>query len=357
MRTRSRSLCFTAVLSLALTSLYVSAPSTAFADEEPSAADMASARALGQEGVKLADANNCQEAIDKLARAEKIFHAPTTLGRLGECQVQLGKIVEGTENLNKVVRESLAPGAPAAFLQAQERAKGILATARPKIAKLKIAVAAPPDAQMTVKVDGETIPLANLNTNRPIDPGEHNVEATAAGYKKAVAKVTLPEGGSDSVALTLEVDPNAPKVIDPVVPPPGTNPNPNNPNANNPAPPDKPTEPTSRVPAYVALGVGAIGVGLGTTFGLLALGKKGNLDDACGAAKQCGADQQDNIDTGKTFGTVSTVGFVIGAVGLVAGAYLFFTSGPSARAQTTGPSAKAKTVSPYISVDHVGLVF
>ena len=35
----------------------------------------------------------------------------------------LGKVVEGSENLNRVLREQLPATAPAAFVQAQERAK------------------------------------------------------------------------------------------------------------------------------------------------------------------------------------------------------------------------------------------
>ncbi len=322
------------------------------AQEEVSAADIASARALGQEGVKLADMNNCQEAVDKLARAEKIFHAPTTLGRLGECQVQLGKIVEGTENLNKVARESLAPGAPAAFAQAQERAKKVLAEAKPKIARLKIAVAGPSDVRWTVTVDGEPMPLANLNTNRPMDPGEHNIEATAPGYKVARAKVTLAEGGTDSVALTLEPDPNAPPA--PVAPPvqqqaPVPQPLPQ--------PPPQYEPPPSRAPAYVAFGVGVAGVAVGSIFGLMATGKKGDLDDACTANKICPPGQEDNIDTGKTFGTVSTVGFIVGAVGLAAGAYLFLTSSGPSGAKVAHASAPTTSPRPFVTVDRVGLVF
>jgi hypothetical protein len=37
---------------------------------------------------------------------------------------------------------------------------------------------------------------------------------------------------------------------------------------------------------------------------------------------------QDNLDSGRAFGTVSTVGFIVGGVGLVAGTYLFLTEGP-----------------------------
>jgi hypothetical protein len=297
---------------------------TAAADEEPSASDIAAARSLGQEGVKLADSGNCQEAVDRLSRAEKLFHAPTTLGRLGECQVQIGKIVDGTENLNKVAREQLPPNAPPAFAAAQERAKKVLADAKGKIARIKIAVAGASDVALTVKIDGEVVPLANLNTNRPVDPGEHTIEASAPGYKRASAKVTLPEGGADSVALTLEPDPNAPK------------PEPASPGPVTPSQPQEPpskaslsvsSDSPSRVPVYAALGVGAAGLVVGTVFGLLASGKKSDLDSAC-ANKHCTSAQQDTIDSGKSLATVSTVGFVIGAVGLAAGAVLYIVTSP-----------------------------
>lgn len=328
--------------------LVSSAAGSASAQEEPTPTDTAAARALGQEGVKLADAGNCQEAVDRLSRAEKIFHAPTTLGRLGECQVQLGKIVDGTENLNKVARETLAPSAPAAFVQAQERARRVLAEAKPKIAKLKIAVAGPSDVAWTVKVDGEPVPLANLNTNRPVDPGEHSVEATAPGYKPARAKVTLAEGGADSVALTLEIDKTAVKsdsapVVAPSAEPAKGAPR-NEPRYAEPEPP------ASKVPAYVAAGVGVVGIGVGTAFGLMAMSKKDDLDAACSAQKICAADQRDVIDTGKTYGVVSTVSLVVGGVGLAAAVYLYITA-----SGTAGRSAALAR--PFFSVDRAGFVF
>lgn len=313
------------------------ASSTAQAQEEPNAANVSAARALGQEGVKLADANNCAEAIDKLARAEKLFHAPTTLARLGECQVLGGKLVEGTENLNRVVREVLPAGAPTAYGQAQERARKVLADAKPKLAKLKIAVAAPATAQILVKVDGTEVPIANLNSNRPMDPGEHLVEASAPGFKPASAKVRLGEGAVDSVALTLEIDPNASKPVAAPAPVPVTEPRPV-------AEPAK-----SRVPAYAVLGVGAVGIGVGAIFGGLALGKKGDLDSAC-VDKVCGRSQQDTIDSGKTLATVSTVGFAVGIVGLGVGTYLLLTGAPKSSSTTA-----SRRLTPIVGTDRVGL--
>jgi hypothetical protein len=311
------------VVASTLAVVVLASPGVALAQEEPSSSDVAAARALGQEGVKLADSGNCAEAVDRLARAEKMYHAPTTLARLGECQVQLGKLVEGTENLNRVVREQLAPGAPAAFAAAQERAKKVLEEAKPKIAKLKIAVAAPADAQITVKVDGENIPLANLNMNRPIDPGEHTVDASAPGYKPASAKVKLAEGANDSIALTLEPDPNAPKTA----PPPAASSTQTQASSTQKQP--QGDSGSSRIPAYAAFGVGVIGLGVGTVTGLMATSKKSDLESACDDNGACPESSRDTLDSGKTLGTISTVGFVVGAVGIAAGVVLYLTSGPS----------------------------
>src|SRR5262245_21216965 len=127
------------------------AASPARAQDAPQAENVAAARSLGIQGIQLADAGNCKGAIEKLSRAESLYHAPTILGRLGECQVQVGQIVLGTENLNRVVREPLAANAPKAFKDAQERAQKVLTLALPKIAHLTVKVD-PPEVKPQVTV-------------------------------------------------------------------------------------------------------------------------------------------------------------------------------------------------------------
>src|SRR4029078_8570956 len=111
-----------------------------FEQDQPQAENVAAARSPGPQGIKLADSGDCKGDIEKLSRAESLYHAPSILARLGECQVQVGQIVLGTENLNRVVREQLASNAPKAFRDAQERAKGVLNNALPKIARLTVRV-------------------------------------------------------------------------------------------------------------------------------------------------------------------------------------------------------------------------
>lgn len=300
----------------------------AFAQDQPQAENVAAARSLGLQGIKLADAGDCKGAIEKLSRAESLYHAPSILGRLGECQVNVGQIVVGTENLNRVVREELAPNAPKAFRDAQTRAKGVLNAALPKIAHLTVKID-PPDAKPQVTVGGTTIPAALLGVERPTDPGTHEVVVTAPGYLDQKSTVTLSEGASQEVALKLQKDPNAVAAAPPPSPPP----------AIVAVPPPAPTSDTSpkknNTLAYVALGVGGAGLLVGGVTGFLALGKKSDLDGC--QDKRCPSSQEDTLDSAKSMATVSTVGFAVGFVGVGAGIVLLLTGNSSASAQSSAP--------------------
>ena len=246
-----------------------------------SAENKAAARNLGIEGIKLADAGNCEEAVEKLQRAESLYHAPTILGRLGECQVSLGRIVEGTENLNRVVREPLPSSAPDAFLAARDRAQKVLDGALPKIAKLKIVVT-PNVEGLVVKVSDKPVPNALLGAERPTDPGTHTVVAEAPGHEPASAEVTLPEGGRDSVSLTLTplpeqaAPPAPPEQVSQEAAPSAAA-----------APTDAGPQASDKTLAYVLLGVGGVGILAGGITGFLAMSKKSDLDKKCDTPSTC----------------------------------------------------------------------
>jgi hypothetical protein len=177
--------------------------------QTPSPEDIAAARGLGTEGTRLADAGDCNAAIAKLEAAEKLYHAPTTLDRLGECQISVGRIVAGTESLNRVVREPLSASAPPVFVAAQKRAQKALAAALPRIGNIKIHVDGAPSDKLSLTVDGVAVPPALLDSDRPTDPGAHDVSASAVGYRTATTTVTVGEGAESAVQLRLEADPNA----------------------------------------------------------------------------------------------------------------------------------------------------
>jgi hypothetical protein len=377
----------TGVLLTSALSVALCAPAAA-QDRTPSAADVALARSLGTEGVQLADAGNCPAAIEKLAKAEALYHAPTILERLGECQVAVGRVVAGTETLQRVVREPLPPNAPKAFVVAQERAKKSLTASLPKLAKLKIHLEAPPWAQPIVRVDGESVPLATLDVDRPADPGKHVLDASAAGCRAAVAEVTLQQGAGSAATLRLDPEPTAAgsppaaapmAPVQPAAPPPAPAMAPAPapapyapPPAAAPAPYAPQPQPGAVPPAgapdtgqgqgssatqtagYVLIGVGVVGLMVGSVFGLVAMGKKATLDTQCGSNKNsCPPDAQSSIDSMKSAATGSTIGFAVGGVGLVGGIALAIAGGASKNSEPV-PAGRV-AVTPWIGPSSFGV--
>src|SRR5437879_7764852 len=81
----------------------------------------AAARAAYQEGVKFQDEGKAAEALARFESAEKLFDAPTHLLHIAECQALTGRLVESSETYETLARKTLPPGAPDAFVQAQQQ--------------------------------------------------------------------------------------------------------------------------------------------------------------------------------------------------------------------------------------------
>lgn len=330
-RQHRRSLTWLGTALLASGAVQLAFVGVAKADED-SATETAAARALAVDGLKLAQAGKCDEAIPKLERAEKLRHSAIVLSRLGECQVSAGKLVEGTEMLRKVLREPLPASPSPALTKAYERAQTVLDAAKPKIAGLTISVTAPPGADLKLTVDGQSVPSTLVDSELPADPGEHTVEATAVGYLKASAHVSLGNADKKTVTLKLEADPNAPapapqSATQEAGAAPKTQEAPRA--AATPAtPPPAPSPSPSRAPAYVSWGVGLVGVGVGTAFGLMTMKDKDNLKKQCDG-NSCPQSQQDAFDSAKRNGNISTIAFAVGGAGLVLGTVLYFSIGSS----------------------------
>jgi hypothetical protein len=320
--------------------------------QEESTADTAGARALAVEGLKLADAGKCGEAIDKLSRAEKIHHAPIVLGRLGECQIAEGKIVDGTEALRRLLREPLPPNPTPALVRARERAQAALDQAKPKIAGLSISIKGAGEG-VVVTVDGQVVPALLLEHDRPTDPGQHVVEAAAPGYLKATQQVSVGPGEKQAVTLELRPDPNAPKPASPAEPAsPGAQPPASQ--ATQPpvgaAPPAHRAAP-NRTAAYVTWGVGAAALVAGSILGGVALRDKNDLESVCPNDK-CPESRRSQLDAAKTEGTVSTILFGVAGAGLVLGTVFYVTARPSSSAEAAQRSPGARV---FIGVGSVGI--
>ena len=196
----------TRVLFLAASTLAF--PGLAAAQTAPSDADRATARALAHEGYEAQKHEHYALAADRFERAEALVHAPTLLLGLARAQVGLGKLVEANETFRRILREPLAPGAPAPFASAvkrrRERRRGVAA----RLAWVTLMVNGPTAPE--VRLDGETVPAAALGVRLACNPGRHALKASAVGFAPAEQAFALSEGGEQTIAMTLRALPEAP---------------------------------------------------------------------------------------------------------------------------------------------------
>lgn len=115
-----------------------------------------------------------------------------------------------------------------------------------------------------------------------------------------------------------------------------------------------------RIGAYVALGVGVVGLGAGTIFGLSAKNKYAEANDITNDHENCPPsgpcelpaplfDQREQLGKdGDSAKTLSLVGFIVGGVGVATGVTLFVLSNKKEQ------PAAAK-VEPYLGIGHLGV--
>jgi hypothetical protein len=185
---------------------------------------------------------------------------------------------------------------------------------------------------------------------RPVDPGQHVVKVTAAGFAATEATFTVAEGKVESVSVEPKAGASAPVATPPPgpVPPPTTTPPP--PTTPPPATPDRGAGGASpqKMIGFVGLGLGAAGLVMGGVTGGLALSKHASLLKTCPdghCPKGSEAANESAVNSYKTMGTISTIGFIAGGVLAATGIVLVVTA----------PKAKpVATLTPVIGLGYLG---
>ncbi|MBS2015701.1 MAG: PEGA domain-containing protein [Deltaproteobacteria bacterium] len=329
--------------------------SDAFA-QEASPQDIAQARQLAQQGQAAFDAGNFAESEKLWSAAAKLYpQAPTLTLGLARAQAKAGHVVGAQESYNKIIREwSDKPNPPPAFKDALDAAKAEVGAVSARVASVVITVeGGAPNPQVTI--DGQPVPSAALGLKRPVDPGQHTVKATADGYKPAETTFGVAEAGNAETKLKLEKNPDAPVAVVPVGGPVG---------GTEPPPPGADSGGKGsgqKTAALVAFGVGGVGLVVGAITGIIAIGKHGDLADKC-TNGTCGNDLQSDVDSYKSVGTISTIGFIVAAVGAGTGAVLWFTAPKEGSAQngssrfaTVPPPRSGFSVTPYLGAGAAGV--
>jgi hypothetical protein len=282
------------------------------------------------EGKALMKDGQYAKACEKLqASYDRDQTATGTLANLALCHEALGKTATAWAEFRRVAAESAVKRPDrVAFARSHEAALA------PSLSYLRVGIA--PGARvagLVVSLDKRPIDPGTWDSELPIDPGKHEIEASAKGKRPRTSEVTIagPASHESFVVQPLADAPPEPKVAPPEA-----------------GPVDNSAARTRRLLGYVMGGAGVAAIGVGAAFGLTASSKDDDVRQLC-PSDQCPnngkkAEADDALSAAHRAATVSNV--LVGA-----GALLFVTGGIFVLTSFSGgrPAPKAARVAPTIA--------
>lgn len=310
--------------------------------------DKAAAEALFDQGVRLMKQNSFSDACPKLEESERIDPAVGTLLYLGECYERVGKTASAwatfreaaslANNMNQADRARVAAN------RAQEleaRLSRLSIELSPEVARI---------SGVVVKRGTQRLEPSLYGTPLPVDPGEYNIEVSAPGYETWTTPIKVESGGASASVRV----PGLVKRPEEAAPPPAAHPQtgPSNDSALRPpsTAPAKHGLSTGQTLGLVVGGVGVIGLGLGTYFGVRAISKNSDAEGYCNAQSLCAQTGLDLTDKAKKDASASNIAFAAGGALVAIGGIVFLSSGSSdadrvALVPVLGPHTAAASVS------------
>jgi hypothetical protein len=299
----------------------------------PSAQDVTLAETLFRDAKRLMEEQKYTEACAKFAESHRLDPAGGTLLNLAVCYDKAGLTASAwvaysdalvlARNQNRLDRVETI----------EERLKGL----EPRLSRLTVVVASPTD-ELEVLLDGTPVRRPAWNVAVPIDPGKHQVRARAPGFEEFSIEVEVAQEKSD---LTVTVPALTPSAATPA--------------EGAPSPAEAPTDEGAtagqgkRTTGIILGGAGVALIGVGSYFGIRALGQMSDSDSECpnGRCTARGAKLSQDANTSANIANV-TIG--VGLVAIGVGAYFFITGNREMKAQRS-------FVVPVVSHRSAGLVF
>jgi hypothetical protein len=295
----------------------------------------AEAAELFKQGRVALQAKDFATACPKFDASLKLERAVGTLISLADCEQATGKLAGARQHWEEA----------AAFADASRDALHRGAYARQKFAEIdkrvpklivRLVTGAPKDT--AVRRDTVDLGATSFDAPLPVDPGVHSLVAIAPNHEAKTFTVELKEGEQK----TVEVGPgnetssvSASSTTPLAVPAPTVAPSPSS------AAPEAPAQSTNamRMVGLVTAGVGVVGLGLGSAFGLQAISKKSDAN--CTSNKVCPNDAAaSTFRDANSAASLSTIFFATGAFLAAAGITIYVvapkdSASPSARVQIT----------------------
>lgn len=285
---------------------------TSLAAAEPSAADRETARKLLEIGDAKMAAKAFGEAKTSIEAAHRILRDPVTGHALAKVERALGRHVEARAQCREVERMPAAPPEPKPVVAAREACREIVREEDLYVATVRIVVRGASASATTLTVDGVALPPGAMDAPFAVNPGRRTFVASARGFVPHRIELDVPPGAEVPATFQLKPDgaPPGDASAETSAPPPPT------------APPPTATTASRGVPglAIVGFGVAATGLVVSGVAGLFAFQKASAAKDGC-VDHVCPKANEADRDASRTWGTISTVGFVVGVAGAGVGTW------------------------------------
>ena len=284
--------------------------------------DVAMADTLYKAGIAKLEAGAYKEACPLLADSLKLDKAAGTIFALADCHAFLGEIATAVQRYEDYLQ--MVSGMPPEKQARQEqsgrveRAKKQLEDLRPLVPAISFVLPAQIPEGTRVEKDGIELSLVSLSMVFPMNPGEHVVRVLVPGREAVETRFSAVSGEKKRVELLFpEAKIDAPLPSKPVISVPSL------PRMEQAVLPERPKDSRTsgmRVGAYVALGLGAVGLGVGGTLGGIVLDGKNDVLERCPRDKtteQMLCASAEDIAKGErtqTLGHLSTAGLIAGGV-------------------------------------------
>jgi len=282
---------------------------------------------------------NWDAAVSELRASLDIVDSPNARLELARALREQGKPADAWTEYTHTIDGALAlaPKEPR-YTKTAEAATTERAEVEGRIGLVTVTVERAP-AGATLTIGGQQVPESRWGKPVAAAPGPLEISLRAGGNEVAHKSISVAAG--DKPAVALDGAPAPQSSGDGAA------------SAASGAPssggesPDAPSDHSALRPyAYVAGGVGVVGLALFTVFGLLSNSTYGDLQSACPHG-QCPSGKQGEIDSGRMQQTVANVGLGVGIAGLVAGAALYLYSRPP---RPQGPGAALVIGPGYLGV-------
>lgn len=304
------------------------------------------ARSLAGQGKEAFEQADFERARDLFHRAYTLVPAPTIALYEGRALTKLRRFVEAEEAFMRAARTTLDAESPEPFRKAVRDAEDDLAALQAKMPKVVIVTSGPgaTDPALSVSLDGRPLKSALVGVEMPIDPGTHTLSAVAPGGAPTQVSFTAAEKQRQKVELVVQAGSQVAAPKTPAAKPP---------TPHEAAPHEAAPEPSpwhARA-GFIAGGVGVAGAVTGIVTGLMAGSRYKEAEREC-PDQHCveGGAGWDKVESFRSLRTLSTVGYIVGGVGIATGATLLLT------APRQSSSAQARRLDVWVGPASVGLL-